>query len=81
MKLHRSLLIFASSRALVSPVQRALLPGSSRIDGFYVLIIGLPQGREKEERLRLSISESVSEWSYEQNTSQAYNPEYPILDR
>ena len=34
---------------LVSPVQPALLPGSSRIDGFHILIIGLPQGRDKEE--------------------------------
>ena len=32
-----------------NPVQPALLPGGSRIDGFHVLIIGLPQGRDKEE--------------------------------
>ena len=48
MKLHRSLL-FASSGVFVSLVQPALLPGSPRIDGFHVLIIGLPQGRDKEE--------------------------------
>ena len=48
MKPHRSLL-FASCRVFVSPVQPALLPGSSRLDGFHVLIIGLPQGRDKEE--------------------------------
>ena len=29
---------------VVSPVQPALLAGSPRIDGFHVLIIGLPQG-------------------------------------
>ena len=34
----------------VSPVQPALLPGSPRTNGFHVLIIGLPQGRDKEER-------------------------------
>ena len=51
MKLHRSLLI-ASSRVFVSSVQSALLPGSPRIHGFRVLIIGLPQGRGKEESLR-----------------------------
>ena len=33
----------------VSPVQPALLPGSPRTDGFHILIIGLPQGRDKEE--------------------------------
>ena len=48
MKLHRSLL-FASSRVFVSPVQPALLLGSPRIDGFHVLNIGVPQGRDKEE--------------------------------
>ena len=48
MKLHWSLL-FASSRVFVSPVQPALLPGNPRADGFDVLIIGLPQGRDKEE--------------------------------
>ena len=48
MKLHRSLL-FASCRVFVTPVQPALPPGSSRLDGFHVLIIGLPQGRDKEE--------------------------------
>ena len=31
----------------VSPVQPALLPGSPHTDGFHVLIIGLPQGREQ----------------------------------
>ena len=46
MNLHRSI-IFASSRVLVSPVQSALLTGSSRTDGFHVLIIGLLQGREQ----------------------------------
>ena len=35
----------------VSPVQPALLPGSPRTDGFHVLIIGLPQGRDKAERV------------------------------
>ena len=48
MKLHRSLL-FASSRVFVSPVQPALLPDSPRTDGFRVLIIGLPQGINKED--------------------------------
>ena len=48
MKLHRSLL-FASSRVFVSPVQPVLLPGSPRTDGFHVLIIGVPQGRDKED--------------------------------
>ena len=48
MTLHRGLL-FASSRVFASPVQPALLPGSPRIDGFHVLIIGLPQGRDTEE--------------------------------
>ena len=48
MKLHRNLL-FASSRVFVSPVQPALLLGSPRIDGFHVLNIGVPQGRDKEE--------------------------------
>ena len=48
MKLHRSLL-FPSSRAFVNPVQPAILPGSSRTDGFHVVIIGLPQDRDKEE--------------------------------
>ena len=50
MKLHRSVL-FASSRVFVSPVQPSLLPGSPRTDGFHVLIIGLPQGRDKAERV------------------------------
>ena len=36
-------------RMFVSPVQPALLPGSPRTYGFHVLIIGLPQGRDKEE--------------------------------
>ena len=36
-------------RAFVSPVQSALLPGSPRIDGCHVLIIGLPKGRDKED--------------------------------
>ena len=34
----------------VSPVQSALTPGQSTHRLFYVLIIGLPQGRDKEER-------------------------------
>ena len=34
---------------IVSPVQLALLRGSPRTDCFHVLIIGLPQGRDKEE--------------------------------
>ena len=34
---------------LVSPVEPALLPSSPRVEGFHVLIIGLPQGRDKEE--------------------------------
>ena len=46
MKPHRSLLV-ASARMFVSPVQSALLPGSPHMDGFHVLIIGLPQGRDK----------------------------------
>ena len=33
----------------VSPVQPALLPGNPRTDGFHVLIIGLPQSRDKEK--------------------------------
>ena len=33
----------------VSPVQPALLPGSPRTDVFHVLIIGLQQGRDKEQ--------------------------------
>ena len=33
----------------ISPVQSALLQGSPCIDGFHVLIIGFPQGRDKEE--------------------------------
>ena len=48
MKLHQGLR-FASSRVFVSPVQPALLPGSPRTDGFHILIIGLPQGKDKEE--------------------------------
>ena len=36
-------------RMFVSPVQPALLPGSTRTDGFHVLIIGVLQGRDKEE--------------------------------
>ena len=32
-----------------SPVQPALIPGSPRTAVFYVLIIGLPQGRDKEQ--------------------------------
>ena len=47
-KLHGSLQ-FASSRVFASPVQPALLPGSLHIDGFHVLIIGLPLGKEKED--------------------------------
>ena len=34
---------------VVSPVQPALLAGSPRIDGFHVLIIGLPQGTSDKE--------------------------------
>ena len=48
MKLHRSVL-FATSKVFVSPVQPALLPDSPRTDGFRVLIIGLPQGINKED--------------------------------
>ena len=36
-----------SEMLFVRPVQPALLPGSPRIDGFHVLIIGPPQGRDK----------------------------------
>ena len=36
---------------IVSPVQPALFPGSPRIDGFHVLIIGLPQGRDQDEQI------------------------------
>ena len=32
----------------VSPVKSAVLPGRPRIDGVYVLIIGLPQGKEQK---------------------------------
>ena len=51
MKLHQGL-FFAFSRVFVSPVQPALLPGSPRTDGFHVLIIGLPQGREQGRMTR-----------------------------
>ena len=37
------------SLVFVSPVQPALLPGSPRTDGFHVLIICLPQGRDKSD--------------------------------
>ena len=33
----------------VIAVQPALLPGSTRTDGFNALVIGLPQGRGKQE--------------------------------
>ena len=32
-----------------APRNLPLLPGSPRIDGFHVLIVGLPQGRDKAE--------------------------------
>ena len=44
----------------ISPVQSALLQGSPCIDGFHVLIIGLPQSRDKEERE----AQRVSEWPH-----------------
>ena len=53
----------------VSPVQPALLPGSPRIDGFHVLIIGLPQYRDKEERRDEQIHQLGN------------HPMYPILRR
>ena len=64
-----------------SPGQPGLLPSSPCIDGFPALIIGLPQGRNKEGTVSESVSERVSEWSYDRNTSQAVNLEYPILGR
>ena len=48
MKLHGSLL-FASAGVFASPVQPALPWGSPGIGGFRVLIIDLPQGRDKKE--------------------------------
>ena len=63
MKLHRSLL-FASSRVFVNPVQPALLPGSPRTDGFHVLIVGLTQGRDKEERRDEEIHQLGNQISY-----------------
>ena len=62
MKLHRSVL-FASSRVFASPVLPALLPGSPRIDGFHVLIIGLPQGREQDRVSKEQIHQLGSQLS------------------
>ena len=49
---------------LVSPVQPTLLPGSPRTDGFYVLIIDLPQGRDKEEWRDEQIHQLGNQLSY-----------------
>ena len=59
LKLHWSLR-FASSRVSVSPVQPALLPGSPRTDGFHVLIIDLPQGRDKQSDEMSKYTSSVT---------------------
>ena len=56
----------------VSPVQPALLPGSPHTDGFHVLIIGLPQGREQGRVLEEQIHQLGSQLS---NTP--YNADSP----
>ena len=54
----------------VSPMQSAPLLGSLLIDGFHSFIIGLPQGRDKEEINHMS-----------EHTILAVNIKYPILGR
>ena len=51
-------------RVVVSLVQPALFPGSPRKDGFHVLIIGHPQGRDKEEWRDEQIHQLGNQLSY-----------------